>query len=95
MTQLRQKKLAELQRRNCSCGQLGFHGSRKCLADAKLFRTFLWQLFTKQWIVYAKRPFGGPNHVLPYLARYTHGIAISNYRLIGFDHNKRTFRLKA
>jgi hypothetical protein len=77
-----------------SCGKLGFHGSLKCLADAKLFRTFLRQLFAKQWVVYAKRPFGGPNHVLQYLARYTHRVAISNHRLIGLEDNKVTFRWK-
>lgn len=74
--------------------KLAFHGSLKYLADAKLFRAFLRQLFRNQWVVYAKRPFGGPGHVLQYLARYTHRVAISNHRLIGFDGHKVTFRWK-
>jgi hypothetical protein len=77
-----------------SCGKLGFHGSLKNLADAKLFRAFVRQLFRNQWVVYAKRPFGGPSHVLQYLARYTHRVAISNHRLIAFDDGKVTFRWK-
>lgn len=74
--------------------KLAFHGSLKYLADAKLFRAFLRQLFRNQWVVYAKRPFGGPGHVLQFLARYTHRVAISNHRLIGFDGHKVTFRWK-
>jgi hypothetical protein len=45
-------------------------------------------------VVYAKRPFGGPQHVLQYLARYTHRVAISNHRLIDFTDGKVTFRWK-
>ena len=47
------------------------------LADRKAFHAFLRPLFRKNWVVYAKRPFGGPEHVLHYLARYTHRVAIS------------------
>ena len=45
-------------------------------------------------MVYAKKPFGGPEHVLHYLARYTHRVAISNHRLIGMQDGKVTFRWK-
>jgi hypothetical protein len=76
------------------CRKLSFHGSLKHLADPKLYRAFLRQLFRKKWVVYAKRPFGGPEHVLQYLARYTHRVAISNHRLIGFDNGNVTFRWK-
>ena len=74
--------------------KLSFHGSLKSLADSKMFRGFLRQLFRKKWVVYAKRPFGGPDHVLHYLARYTHRVAISNHRLIAFQDGQVTFRWK-
>jgi hypothetical protein len=74
--------------------KLSFHGSLKHLANPKLFRAFLRQLFGHRWVVYAKRPFGGPEHVLQYLARYTHRVAISNHRLIAFGNGNVTFRWK-
>ncbi len=49
-------------------------------------------LFRKDWVVYSKRPFGGPEHVLRYLGRYTHRVAISNHRLVSFADGKVTFR---
>ena len=57
----------------------------ECLLDAAT---------TKDWVVYAKRPFGGPNAVLKYLSRYTHRIAISNRRLLAMDDQTVTFRWK-
>ena len=48
----------------------------------------------KEWVVYAKPPFGGPERVLKYLARYTHRVAISNHRLVKLEEGKVTFRLK-
>jgi hypothetical protein len=74
--------------------ELSFHGSLRSLADSKSFHRFLRQLFRRDWVVYAKRPFGGPSHVLQYLSRYTHRVAISNHRLIGFTDGKVTFRWK-
>jgi Putative transposase len=64
--------------------RLGFSGNLKPLSDPKSFRDFLRVLFRQDWVVYAKRPFGGPTHVLHYLARYTHRVAISNHRLVSF-----------
>ena len=75
-------------------GKLTFHGSLRNLRDPKLFRCFLRGLFRNDWVVYAKRPFGGPEHVLHYLARYTHRVAISNHRLIAFEDGMVTFRWK-
>jgi hypothetical protein len=46
----------------------------------------------KDWVVYSKPPFAGPRQVLRYLGRYTHRVAISNYRLIALDHDRVTFR---
>ena len=52
-------------------GQLNFHGDLKLLAQAKIFAAWLRPLFRKDWVVYAKPPFGGPEYVLRYLGRYT------------------------
>jgi hypothetical protein len=51
-------------------------------------------LYAKEWVVYAKRPFGGPAQVLKYLARYTHRVAISNSRLVELRDGRVTFRYK-
>lgn len=74
--------------------ELVFPGLLKPLAEEKAFRAFLRLLFCQDWVVYAKPPFGGPRHVLQYLARYTHRVAISNHRLVSFADNKVTFRWK-
>ena len=74
--------------------QLQFHGALRSWSEAKLFRRFLRSLFPSDWVVYAKRPFGGPEHVLQYLARYTHRVAISNHRLLSFAKGQVTFRWK-
>ncbi len=75
-------------------GKLVFPGSVKHLAEEKAFHAFLRPLFRKDWVVYAKRPFGGPEYVLQYLARYTHRVAISNHRIVNFAAGKVTFRWK-
>jgi Putative transposase/Transposase zinc-binding domain len=74
--------------------QLAFHGELQALADEKAFAAFLRTLFREEWVVYAKPPFGGPEHVLQYLARYTHRVAISNHRLLSVDEDHVTFRWK-
>lgn len=74
--------------------QLQFSGQGKGLAEQKAFHAFLRPLFRKDWVVYAKRPFGGPEHVLHYLARYTHRVAISNHRIVNMADGKVTFRWK-
>ena len=73
-------------------GRLSFHGDLKSLAQPQTFFAWLRPLFRKDWVVYAKRPFGGPEHVLRYLGRYTHRVAISNHRLVSFAAQKVTFR---
>lgn len=57
-------------------------------------KTLIENLFTKNWVVYAKRPFGGPQQVIEYLGRYTHKIAISNHRLQNVDKTSTTFSYK-
>jgi len=74
--------------------QLVFLGPCQSLANEKAFAAFLRTLFREDWVVYAKPPFGGPEHVLQYLARYTHRVAISNHRLLSLDGDHVTFRWK-
>ena len=75
-------------------GQLKFFGTHTGLADKDQFARFLKPLRKSEWVVYAKQPFGGPEAVLAYLARYTHRIAISNRRLIKADETGVTFKWK-
>ncbi len=73
-------------------GQLHFHGDLKLLAQPKIFAAWLRPLHRQDWVVYLKRPFGGPAYVVHYLGRYTHRVAISNHRLVSFADGKVTFR---
>ncbi|MEC3911385.1 IS91 family transposase [Sphingobium sp. CR2-8] len=75
-------------------GRLGFYGSMAPLAERRAFLRHLSPVRKKRWVVYAKPPFAGPEAVLAYLARYTHRVAISSSRLIGFDEAGVTFRYK-
>jgi hypothetical protein len=68
------------------------HNSLQQLAAPGAFSHFLSQLDQKDWVVYAKPPFGGAEHVLNYLARYTHRVAISNHRLVAFENDRVSFR---
>jgi hypothetical protein len=81
-------------RRAFQQGKLGFYGDEEALQDPQRFRALLRSLFRQDWIVYAKPPFGGPEYVLHYLARYTHRVAISNHRLLAFQNGQVTFRWK-
>jgi hypothetical protein len=73
-------------------GQLHFSGALTLLAQPKIFASWLRPLFRKDWVVYSKPPFGGPEYVLQYLGRYTHRVAISNHRLVSFADGQVTFR---
>jgi len=75
-------------------GRLSFFGDHIHLADAQSFAAYLAPLRKAEWVVYAKRPFGGPEAVLAYLSRYTHRVAIANSRLIACDRTGVTFRWK-
>ena len=81
-------------RRAFGAGRLSFHGELKALADPRLFRAFVRSLHRSDWVVYSKKPFRGPEHVLQYLARYTHRVAISNQHLVSFRDRQVTFRWK-
>jgi hypothetical protein len=73
---------------------LKFFGGHVALADTQAFAAYLAPLRRAEWVVYAKRPFGGPQAVLAYLSRYTHRVAIANSRLIACDRAGVTFRWK-
>jgi Putative transposase len=73
-------------------GQLYFSDNLSLLGQPKIFAAWLRPLFRKDWVVYSKPPFGGPEHVLQYLGRYTHRVALTNHRLISFDGGQVTFR---
>lgn len=71
-------------------GRLEFHGQIKLLASRPAFLRLLHAATRKPWIVYAKRPFAGPQTVLAYLARYTHRIGLTNYRVRALDRESHT-----
>ena len=75
-------------------GRLSFFGDHAPLAACNAFAAYLRPLRKIEWVVYSKRPFGGPEAVLSYLSRYTHRVAISNSRLISLDDAGVTFKWK-
>ena len=75
-------------------GRLRFFGEHQHLADTQAFSRYLRPLRNAEWVVYAKRPFAGPEAVFAYLSRYTHRVAISNSRLIALDDKGVTFKWK-
>jgi len=74
--------------------QLTLSGALQPLREKQAFASFLRPLFRQEWVVYLKPPFGSPQHVLRYLAGYTHRVAISNHRLVAFERDQVTFRYK-
>ncbi len=75
-------------------GRLNFFGDHAHLAATPSFAAHLAPLRKAEWVVYAKRPFGGPEAVLAYLSRYTHRVAIANSRLLAVDEGGITFKWK-
>jgi hypothetical protein len=75
-------------------GKLQFHGELESLAQPAAFDALCRKAGQMEWVVYTKRPFGGPEQVLKYLARYTHRVAISNQRLLSLAHGRVTFEWK-
>jgi hypothetical protein len=75
-------------------GALQFFSKHAALANARTFAAYLAPLRNSKWVVYCRRPFGGPEEVLRYLARYTHRVAISNRRLVSLDDKHVTFKWK-
>ena len=75
-------------------GRLSFGGELAHLNDPTAFRSYLAATHKTEWVVYSKPPFGGPEQVLKYLARYTHRVAISNWRLVSLEDGKVSFTWK-
>ncbi len=73
---------------------LKFYGALQYVADAAAFNKYLAPLQQTDWVVYAERPFAGPEAVLSYLSLYTHRVAISNSRLVGYDSDTVSFKYK-
>ena len=92
LSRLFRGKLLALLRQAFAEGRLEFFGQLADLAEPARFHAWLRKSKRKEWVVYAKPPFGGPEHVLKYLARYTHRVAISSSRLLSLDNGRVTFR---
>jgi len=89
-TVFREKFLAGLRRLYCK-GLLNLRGPAAPFSSRACFEQLMEKLGNKKWYVYAKPPFGGPEHVLRYLGRYTHRMAISNHRIVAFDGERVSF----
>jgi hypothetical protein len=94
LSRLFRGKLLAFLRQAYDRGEFTWKEGLAALADPRQFAQFLTPLYQKEWVVYAKPPFGGPEYVLQYLARYTHRVAISNPRLVSLADGKVTFRWK-
>jgi hypothetical protein len=92
LSRLFRGKLLALLRKAFAEGKLEFFGQLADLAEPARFHSWLRKSTKTEWVVYAKPPFGGPEHVLKYLARYTHRVAISSSRLLALDNGRVTFR---
>jgi hypothetical protein len=75
-------------------GELKFFAAHRHLHEPAAFRRYLAPAWRADWVVYAKRPFAGPEQVLDYVGRYTHRVAISNNRLVSMDDGKVRFHWK-
>jgi len=94
LSRLFRRRFLEELVRAYEAGKLQFFGEHAALVDANAFKAWLAPLRQCEWVVYAKRPFAGPQSVLAYLSRYTHRVAISNSRLIAMDEQGVCFRWK-
>ena len=94
LSRLMRRRFADELLRLHQTGRLRFFGALAALADAAKFRQWLAPMRQCEWVVYAKRPFAGPQAVLAYLSRYTHRVAISNSRLLAMDERGVSFGWK-
>ncbi len=78
-------KFLSLLKQRYQRGELKFYGEATYLAQPQQFSSLISQLYYQDWVVYAKKPFGGPEQVLSYLGRYTHRVAIANHRLVKME----------
>jgi hypothetical protein len=94
LSRLFRKKFLLYLRKAFRKGKLRLHGELEALAKPSAFEAFCKKAGKKEWVVYAKPPFGGPEQTLKYLARYTHRVAISNTRISSLEDGRVTFTLK-
>jgi len=94
LSRLFQRLFLEALAKAYSAGKLQFFGDLQPLRDPQAFARYLVPLRKCKWVVYAKAPFGGPQHVLEYLGRYTHRVAISNHRLLALENGQVSFEWK-
>jgi hypothetical protein len=94
LAQVFRGKFLDALRRAYAAADLVFAGSLAARADPGAFTAWLAQLREPDWVVYAKRPFAGPEQVLEYLGRYTHRVALSNDRILSLDDGRVRFRWK-
>jgi hypothetical protein len=94
LSRLFRKKFLRSLRTAFSKGDLRLADELHNVAEAAAFRSLCQEAARKEWVVYAKPPFGGPERVLKYLARYTHRVAISNHRLRSLENGRVTFDWK-
>jgi hypothetical protein len=94
LSRLFRRLFLELLEKAFDDGQLKFFSSLQQLQDRKAFLRYLAPLRKNEWVVYAKKPFAGPQQVLDYVGRYTHRVAISNNRILNIEDDQVTFRYK-
>lgn len=94
LSQVFKGKFMELFKNSCKKNEIYFTGENIKLNNKFNFKRLLNDLYNKSWVVFAKRPFGGPKQVLKYLGRYTHKIAISNSRILKYEDGKVSFTWK-
>jgi hypothetical protein len=94
LSRLFRGKFTALLEKARAAAKLAFAGATADLATDKGWRRFLRKIRKKDWVVYAKRPFGSPELVLKYLARYTHRVAISNRRIVAIENGRVSFRYR-
>jgi hypothetical protein len=94
LSRLFRRLFLELLEKSFDDGQLKFFSSLQELQDRKAFLRYLAPLRKNEWVVYAKKPFAGPQQVLDYVGRYTHRVAISNNRILNIEGAQVTFRYK-
>ena len=92
ISDLFKKKFLAYVKQYYQTGQLKFAGKVEYLKDETEFKQLLNKLYAKKWVTYCKKPFGGVEHVLRYLGRYTHRVAISNHRIVKVEDGKVTFK---
>jgi hypothetical protein len=87
-------KFLDALRETYQSGDLELKGSTEHLREPSAWQSLIGRLYGKDWVVYAKPPFGGAEHVLRYLGAYTHRVAISNHRIVTVEGDKVTFRIR-